>query len=90
MGTLSTNSLKVRMHRFLELQIEESNQRSELAKSIARCSERVGGRGFGGDRVGVGRGNTLLPIVLLLPGALIAMNATDDWTVFDGMIVYLN
>ena len=55
-----------------------------------RCSEGVGGRGFGGDRVGVGRWDSLLPIVLLLPGALIAMNATDDWTVFDGMIVDLN
>ena len=90
MGTLLTSSLKVRMHRFWELQTEESNQRSELAKSIARCSEGVGGRGFGGDRVGVGRRDSLLPIVLLLPGALIAMNATDDCTVLDGMIVDLN
>ena len=43
-----------------------------------------------GDRVGVGRWDSLLPIVLLLPGALIAMNATNDWTVFDGMIIDLN
>ena len=68
----------------MELQTEKSNQRSELAKSIARCSEGVGGRGFGGDRVGVGRRDSLLPIVSLLPDALIVMNATDDWTVFDG------
>ena len=74
----------------MELQTEKSNQRSELAKSIARCFERVGGRGFGSGRVGVGRRDSLLPIVLLLPGALIAMNATDDWTVFDGMIIDLN
>ena len=74
----------------MELQTEKSQKGSELAKSIARCFERVGGRGFGGGRVAVGRGDSLLPIVLLLPGALIAMNATNDWTVFDGMIVDLN
>ena len=40
--------------------------------------------------IGVERGNSLLPIVLLLPGALIAMNATSDWAVFDGMIYVPN
>ena len=48
------------------------------------------GPGFGGDRAGGGAEDSLLPIVLLLPDALIAMNATDDWTVFDVMIVDLN
>ena len=38
----------------------------------------------------MGRGDSLLPIVLLLPGALIAMNVINDWTVFDGMIIGLN
>ena len=33
----------------------------------------------------MGRGDSLLPIVSLLPDALIVMNATDDWTVFDGL-----
>ena len=38
----------------------------------------------------MGRGDSLLPIVLLLPGALAAMNAINDWTVFDGMIIDTN
>ena len=38
----------------------------------------------GGDWVWGGRRDSLLPIVSLLPDALIVMNATDDWTVFDG------
>ena len=53
-----------------------------------RCSEGIGGRGSGfgggGHWVWVGRRDSLLPIVSLLPDALIVMNATDDWTVFDG------
>ena len=35
---------------------------SELAKSIACCSEGVEGRGFRGGRVGVSRWALLLPI----------------------------
>ena len=49
------------------------------------------GRGFGMIGVGgVERMNSLLSIVLLLPDALIAMNATEYWSVFDGMIADLN
>ena len=62
METLSTSSLKVRHHSENRAPNWEILEGSELAKSIACCSEGVERRGFRGGRVGVGRWVLLLPI----------------------------